>query len=52
MAYVWHRYNYTDALRNALRDRNRLHVESKCNPNDQQLKRQYKNKRNQVTSEL
>ena len=31
---------------------NRLHVESICNPNDQQLKRQYTNKRNQVTSEL
>ena len=27
-------------------------MESKCNPNDQQLKRQYKNKRNQVTSDL
>ena len=27
-------------------------MESKCNPNDQQLKRQYKIKRNHVTSEL
>ena len=42
----------TDALRKSIRAKHRLHVESKCNPNDQQLKRQYKNKRNQVTSDL
>ena len=42
----------TDALKKSIKDKNRLHVETKCNPNDQQLKRQYKNKRNQVTSDL
>ena len=42
----------TDALRKSIRDKNRLHEESKCNPNNQLLKRQYKNKRNHVTSEL
>ena len=42
----------TDAFRKSIRDKNILHVESKCNPNDQQLKRQYKNKRNHVISEL
>ena len=39
----------TDALKKSIKDRNRLHVESKCNPHDQQLKQYYKNKRNQVT---
>ena len=42
----------TDALRKSIRDKNRLHEESKCNPNNQLLKRQCKNKRNHVTSEL
>ena len=42
----------TDALKKSIKDKNRLHVESKSNPNDQQLKRQYKNKRNQVISDL
>ena len=42
----------TDDLRKSIREKNRLHEESKCNPNDQQLKRQYKMKRNHVTSEL
>ena len=42
----------TDALKKSIKHKNRLHVESKCNPNDQQLKRRYKNKRNQVTSDL
>ena len=42
----------TDARKKSIKDKNRLHVESKCNPNDHQLKRQYKNKRNQVTSDL
>ena len=42
----------TEVIRKSLKDKNRLHVETKCNPNDQQLKRRYKNKRNQVTSDL
>ena len=42
----------TDALKKSIKDKNRLHVESKCNPNDQQLKRLYKIKGNQVTSDL
>ena len=41
-----------EALRKSIRAKNRLHVESKCNPNDQELKRQYKIKRNHVTSKL
>ena len=42
----------SDALKKLIKDKNRLHVQRKCNLNDQQLKRQYKNKRNQVTSDL
>ena len=42
----------TDALKKSTKGKNRLHVESKCNANNQQLKRHYKHKRNQVTSDL
>ena len=31
----------TVALKKSIKDKNRLHVEIRCNPNDQQLKRQY-----------
>ena len=41
----------TDSLRKSIRDNNKLHVESKCNPNDQQLD-SIRLRENHVTSKL
>ena len=42
----------TDAHRKSIKIKNCLQAETKANPNDQQLKRKYKRKRNQVISVL